>query len=400
MILLLASALAVVWIVLQLSVRIRLCNDLQNVLTDLKTDLQSGPITAFLELSKSRRIGMEGDVAVQSSESGSLECGFDAVFEENRIYADGVFSAKERRLPFSAYLDASVAAVSLPGSEALYYGIVFDSFSEDLQKIPLIHWVISEALIKNWNQTILDMRDRALQLTHIPELPVLFIPDMQELRPFLLAFPANMKYTSIDSGLNALRIVFDMRRENIPEWLKKTLSLDEYPDSLKAECYLGKGRLLLLKIDSILNGAAQRIAIDLTNERLTMLSMDQDDISLQAMLEPSENTFCWSQRGEDKQIIFNQNKVNRTVKVKDTYGNDLLELTETEKGIDAQSQQFEKLIELMYGTGINQRIQIRMCVTPGLDFEKPEFKKLDQWSFEDFLRILDEIGSLIGLHLQ
>ena len=70
---LLASALAVVWIVLQLSVRIRLCNDLQNVLTDLKANLQSGPITALWELSKSRRIRLEGDVAVQGSESGSLE---------------------------------------------------------------------------------------------------------------------------------------------------------------------------------------------------------------------------------------------------------------------------------------------------------------------------------------
>ena len=71
-----------------------------------------------------------------------------------------------------------------------------------------------------------------------------------------------------------------------------------------------------------------------------------------------------------------------------------------ENGISIISEKFEHVLSIFDIQVPVHDLQLSLQIQQGVDFERPQFKNLDKWSFEEFLTFLDGISSLIGFQTE
>ena len=152
----------------------------------------------------------------------------------HRLYVDGTAETADRDLDLSMYLDGDFLAVSSADLlKGAWYGITYDSFSSDIRSIPLLQYVLSDALVSRWDDSLQSIRDQVMKFHASSVSPELSEEDMRALLAGLLLLPGRVSNDQL--RLNGVwtdcrRIDYTADGAQLPELLaeKESVSLSSY----------------------------------------------------------------------------------------------------------------------------------------------------------------------------
>lgn len=394
------------WAVFQVTIRVFLCARLENTLYRIESAYQSSPVQIITTvMNASTHLKTEGAFTFSYSDLGNVKCNFITKTGPNRILAEANISASEIQLPVSVYLDQEAVAITSSLLHDEYYGITFDSFAEDLQKIPMVNWVISDTTQKKWEGALLDFRANTLAYLQFLRIVPISFPDMTTIKPFLMTFPVNVAFKTLqtDQGKQkTLRMAYHISSNNVPKWIDQRFALGiEEAIEVSVICYLTEEELLLAQIAIQHEESAKRICLDLTTSDELKVSLEQEYDLFSAEFGLSEESWSWSQDGQHHDIKIQWNRETGDMLLGNSAKKEAhLKFMDEENGISIISEKFEHVLSIFDIQVPVHDLQLSLQIQQGVDFERPQFKNLDKWSFEDFLTFLDGISSLIGFQTE
>jgi len=352
-----------------------------------------------------------------------------------RLDASGSVTTGGRKLDLSLFVNDSFAAVSSQELvEGKYYGITYDTFSQDIRSNAMLTYLIGGDTISDWENSVVSIRKVMSRSYTIPELTP---EDIRAALYGIITMESQVETREMTLGdqVQKIHIVrFSVTGQEIAdltqgyadklsgELQNLIQELREDPNaSVAAEFYLLKGKIIRLKGELIRSESSRSILAEpgehpesgpvsfsvMTNsqgehsefnissnvtagegpyqERLS-LNLSKNGIRQEIILDYS----CDSENGDLKLALTQEGKKY-----------DLrMRLFPTEKGFRLQTNDFYTLLEVFTG---KDREKSGICT---LDFSKgsgvsevPGYRNFTQWSMEDMLTLLSGFGSLLGLKI-
>ena len=342
----------------------------------------------------------------------------------NQIQASGIATVSDRSLDLSVYLDETFMAVS---SDSLvngdFYGITYDTFSEDLSKIPLLSLVISDDALSRLDSSVQEIQRFMRQDFTQPEVPELSQAPYQELLLGIIMMPCEVGRCDLaleGSNITCQKLDFYTDASQFGQLLTEITdgSFSEKAD-ITASFYLCKRSLVKLSLTVEEGEKALQLSLDLgfnpAENTLTLLINQRSGgqtnaICLTSTLRQEEG--CYAEEWHIK-----KNDVNRTFSYTwDLQNGDMLlktdtspegvecNLSQTEGGFLLVTDEFSRLLESIWSTdkipGFADNLSAcTMEVCKDSQILTPQYKNLSQWSLEDFIELLSGIGSVIGFSI-
>lgn len=336
------------------------------------------------------------------------------------ILAKGTVGYSSEKLALSAYLDHNFIAVSSDDLlQGKYYGITYSTFLQDIRKIPLLSWMIGENLLQKWNNSVLEIQKKVgnePRIPEIPEIPEISETDLQLLKLALAALPVKTErsvLTSEGEEIPCYRISGSVSGTYVTEALQQWIPLNaEEISTVSAAFYIHNNMVRLTEIT--VTAGDKRIELQAeTGEnpsedpvylKLIQVINDQtEEFSLKAsrILDPDIFSERWivTDKEEKYDIAYRWNPETGDLKlIFDGNREYSLNMTESENGLCIQSEHLSALYREVTRGPESQKVYTGTAVIRrGSDFEAPEFRNLDQWSMEDFLILLEGLGTMIGI---
>lgn len=352
-----------------------------------------------------------------------------------QIYADGTVKSGDRLLDISVFLNRDYAAVS---SDTLldsnFYGITYDTFSQDIRGIPLLSFFLGEKLISQWEESV---RDLQRQMTDTRERPQMSLEQMQTMLVGILMLKPKVSSAHMyvsgqerdvhrisfsESGPEIASAAEAYTDEISNEILALLDRLKGDPDSrLNASFFLYEDTIIKLTMEMTVDDELLQL------ELLPGADPAKDDLKLAGIYQTPELLKKWScdlkteyddsRYAENLVIVSVENGIqNRAVLdyAWNRVNGDLhLELTEgerttdvmfnlrgTETGFRLATDQFEDLMNLFRDKKNAGNSACVMHISKGSSITAPEYKNLDQWSAEDLLTLLGGLGGLLGVTIE
>lgn len=398
---------------------------LSEAVTQIETRFQENPLDIL-----QKGIDADGNqrAELELSREDPLfgEICYDMLFlvQPHRLYGEGTAYNGQRDLDLSVYLDTDFMAVSsddlLRGS---YYGIHYDTFPQDIRRIPLLDWMLGENVLSKWENTVHGVQAALAQDVpfSVPQLPQLSAAQRKAASLAALALPLKVeKCTALIQGekLDCHRMVCSLEGEAARKLLQEAL---EVPDTGSAEVrvafYLSEKHLVML--DALITTgergyhASIEFGSDIEKDPILVKYRFSDEnqgtdlvFRMEDKLEGEWHREKWYVSGLQQSPIdlsCSWNTSGQVVLKTDPHGSVSFRLTETEDGFRMDSEDFSKLYEFcMQKTPSSKGNPLKGSITigKGRAFDTPAYKNLDQWSMEDFLILLEGVGSLIGITLR
>lgn len=328
----------------------------------------------------------------------------------HRLCAQGTAGTSDHDLALSMYLDDSFLAVS---SEDLvqgdWYGITYDSFASDIRCIPLLSHVLSESIIRKWDASLRDIQAMMRKDYVIPEFSGLSDKEMQTLLAGILMLQGKVSADQIKTGdawTECRRIDYTVSAEQLPGILpqeggrfslsfylheKSVIRIDfEYlsePDRVNGEIHFG------------VNPASEAISLVLNREK----NGSSSDIRISVSTRNTEGEYIenWIIQKDGIQTAFHYDWYPMSGDLLVSWNNGTsvtLNLAETEAGIRLYTEDCAELLEALNGKECAQiPKQCTITLQKGSGLVTPTYKNLDQWSLDDFWRLLEGAGALLGI---
>jgi hypothetical protein len=348
----------------------------------------------------------------------------------NRIHGSGTVIAGGKALDLSLYLDGDFAAVSSQSLvEGSYYGITYDTFSEDIRSRQFLAALIGDKTISQWEASVSSL-DAAM--SRDMKLPEWNTKDVVSALYGVLALKPRVSRVDTPTGafhavtfqasLQDIAQAADSYRDNIPAVLMNRL--DALKDDPAADAcvkfLLNQGKLV--QIQAELNSASGHTDIFLdmgldpkTSQLNLEINMGTGKDASQTRLEVETASDAEAYR---EKLRFSQRKsnVNRTASVDYVYDlstgeMDLsilrdagkaqlrLNLAGEEDSLTVRSQNAAPLLNLFLVKPMEAPAICTITVSPGREVAVPEYRSLGQWSMEDLFALLAGLGGLLGLKL-
>lgn len=420
-------------IVIRVAPKMVLSKALTNTVSALGTRLEGSPITVLAGgADKSGRNTIDFQLDTVNSLLGDVRYNMTAQTEgtPRRICAEGTVLSNDSTLDLSVYLDANFAAVS---SQSLlggnFYGITYETFSEDIRSMPLLAYMIGEKTIGQWETSVSELQE-AMAKTY--EMPQFSKEDMQAMLAGVLALKAEVSRDTLTWNAQereAHCVTFTAAGPEIAS------AAENYTEELSAELQELVGRLksdpdsALRASFFIYEDVVAKFSCDLTvqDDKLQLellLGEDaaRDDLDIAVIHRTEDSLEKWSvgvsteydevSYGETLTVVRIVDGVqDRTVMDYDwdiASGDMLLDLGDstvrlnlqaTETGFRLSTDQFEALMSAFRDEKKTGNSACTMTVTKGASISTPEYKNFDQWSGDDLLTLLGGLGSLFGLQI-
>lgn len=350
-----------------------------------------------------------------------------------RIQGEGTVVTGGKALDLSLFLDGDFAAVS---SKSLvngnFYGITYDSFSQDIRSRELLAVLIGDKTISQWEASVSDLdaaMSRELKLPELdPEDVVSCLYGVLALKPQVSrvetpAGAAPYAYAvTFRASIQELAQMTEGYREQIPtELMDRVDRLKKDPNAFaKVEYLLSKGDLvqILVELDSVTEydrliltlgndpGTSQLAAELVTkagNENLRIwmeLENVSDEETYQESLRISQT------RNQEKAKLtleydydLSSGEMDLTILRDDKKAQLLLNLKGEGEQLTVISQNVTPFLNLFLKKPLEHPAICTLGLSPGGDVTVPEYRNLDQWSVEDLLELLTGLGGLLGLKL-
>lgn len=343
----------------------------------------------------------------------------------HRYAAKGSVQTSDRMLDLQIYFDDTFMAVS---SDELvkgnYYGITYDTFAADLDSIPLLSLFLKDDVVEELEEAVFQIRDIALREHKIPQLPEISEKDTDLLLAGILALPSKSEKCELKMNgrlISCHRIRYSAKGSQICELLEHIMDTGNADTgSVTADFYLRENKLLMLDINASAgkNTTSLQISFDgsVRSDPITLVwSQGKNGTRSEYSFRVDTNR-SGNQLQEDWEIHIYQNKNSHSIlfsydwdtKSGDmdlTLDNDLsmrLNLTRAKTGFRVQTQDITVLTDYLLGKtreGYRKPVSCEMHVIPGVSFETPQYRNLDDWSLNDFVTLMEGVGALLGISI-
>lgn len=301
----------------------------------------------------------------------------------------------------------AVASDQLTGNQ--WYGIRYDGFAEDISQIPLISWILSEALLNQWESGLNVLRSRFLADLISPQLPVFSREELSRLTFALASMKTQVQSTTITVG-NAPQKC--LRVHCRPGGLLSSLFQTEQ-NNAACTFYLRDGQLILADITGEYEGQQIRFQLEAEGNP----AADPIRILYSCKEEGRDGSFTvrFSTRStggilaESWQISATGQALDFSYRYDPTSGTATLTTGDKEpaalvflskaEGFHIETNDMSRLAALVAVDFPIPDAFSRCAIDaqPGSVPEKPEFITPDAWSTEDLLTLLEGLGSLLNI---
>ncbi len=334
-----------------------------------------------------------------------------------RILGSGTAAAGDRVLDLGLYLDddfAAITSVGLLGGG--YYGITYDTFSQDIRKNGILAFLIGEETLSEWEASMDDLQQTMWNTLELPEFSR---EDLKMAMLGLLALRPEVTRETVDLS-RGMRECFRLRFQVKGELIRTAAEMADMPlpvvlddnSLLTADFYLAEGYVVrccleLTGPDAMaiaLTGDTQPVTdclmldfsrgngehLGLTLNTVSSDKLYTEEITVRKKAEVCTMHYSWNSETGDGQLS-HSGAAGKTVTA--------LNLMPTENGFRIQTDDLDALLAIL-GEGEDKAdTHATLTVTKGSDFAAPDYKNLDQWSMEDVLSLLGGLGGLLGLKL-
>lgn len=340
----------------------------------------------------------------------------------HRLYADGAASTSAGTLDLAMYLDETFLAVSsgelLDGT---YYGITYDTFAEDIRKIPLINFLVSDSMISQWEDSLQEIQK------DIGRSGSMAIPGgasyvgLEETLLEISKLPCTVEACTIQLAEGAVpghRLGFSVGEQQLSQWCAAlTGEVTDQKGSAQVSIFLWKGDVVKLSLVYGADDTAMDVNLDFgqnpTENPLTLEwtlrsngQAEQGSVTISTIRTQGQFQGTWRvQRGDEAETsvtyILDSDTGDLTLTSSAVSEPCYLNLTKTEEGFHMETEDLSKLRQVLLqdDRSSDSKISCAMDVSKGAVVLTPEYKNLDAWSLEDFLILLEGIGSVLGIQL-
>ena len=328
----------------------------------------------------------------------------------NQIQGEGAITGDALSLDVSVYLDDHFMALSsqdLPGDA--YYGITYDTFTQDLESIPLVSFLLPQQTKAGWEQRIEKIESFMNQSRELPEIPNISRKDLQYITLGILALKCDISWENCEVDgfpVSCRKFVYSASGSQISPLVAKLLGVSSVDTgSLQAVFFLNEKVLARVELWAASGEDSVSYCLDLGEN----LSEGSVAFGLTKVLGGETETFSASivPSGEGESRV-------ETVCVNDTAfsyswakeigkislaipGHDTIEayLSSTDAELTIRTSDVPAIL----GTkGTGKSYDCSLVVQKGAEINTPEYKNLDVWSLQDLLVLLEGAGSVLGLY--
>lgn len=393
---------------------------LQETITQLQERFENDPVLLVLNT-----LDPEGkqtvDVKLETEQPYLGKIQYDMVLrtEPHRLSGNGVIRGDQRELNLAVYADVDFTAVS---SDELvsgqYYGITYDTFLQDVQKIPLLTWLTGDVVLQKWNSNVLRIQKSMEEGYPVVQLPVLASDDLLKLLLYVIAAPSDtqeVRITINEEVVDGYKISYSLNDPEILNQLQQIMDLENANSvDTAVDFYLYEKRLVALDLTVETETAKKQICLDLGTDILvepitaTIISEEGSAISrkdIRVETDPEASVFSerWefcSTGREDVSIYYEwePDSGDMLLSINDS---EMIPLkfsgTEDEIRIEADdlTDIFHHIKKYNFENN-KQTVSGSVIVRKGSEITTPVFRNLDQWSMDDFWILMEGLGSLIG----
>lgn len=412
-----AIAAILLWnsVTMYLTPKAVLTSALRDSLEDLEYRFQNSPAQALM---KGYDVQGQNTVQLDLRVSDTLlgDVSYDMLLQidwkKNRITAQGAVETASQSLNLSAYLDKDFAALT---SEELleggYYGITFDTFSEDLRSIPLLTFFLPEETLQSWEASVNKLEAWMNRSVAFPEIPQISQQQLQMITLGILALKCDISEAEVmleNESLHCYQLTYAASGEQVSDILSQILNTPSSDKgSISATFYLFGDSLVKVE----LNGVSGE---DQVNCVLTLgKDPKMDALSLAVVQKQGEISKQFSASVSARQI--GDTGIQEAVCIQDTSftyiwnntngytelflpGKEQIDLIlkEEDKGFCVQTKDFAPL----FGFDSQKAYDCTMHISKGSQITQPEYKNLNTWSFQDLLTLIGGIGSVLGISFE
>lgn len=354
--------------------------------------------------------------------------------QPRRIQGTGTVVAGQKALDLSVYMDGDFAALS---SDSLvkgnYYGIRYDTFSQDVQSRDVLSFLIGDETKAKWEDSVSSLDEF---LSRESKLPKFSKSDIQAALYAVLTLDPRVSTEKIElsgekvkvhtitfraTGQQIAKAAKPYQQELTPQlidWIEEIKNDPEF--FLEAVFYLDRGTLVQLEGNLVASSYSYRLSASLgAPDEKQALALDleiaegEDRKRFELSIENTQNREFYQ---EKISFIHTKNGQKKTYGIDYTY--DLssceMDLSITKDGTESQmrmhlegegdkltitTQNITPLINVFREKPINKTMICTVSIMQGHKIAAPEYKNLDQWSLGDLWTLIKGLGGLIGIDL-
>ena len=350
---------------------------------------------------------------------GAVHYDMQIQMEPHFFYGEGAVQANQLDLDLEIYADTNFMAVSSNDLvSGQYYGITYDTFSQDIRRIPLLTWLIGDPILDSWNSRVLQIQSTMEKGYYTPYFPVLSAEDLTNLTLFFIATPADVSKTTLtvnNKQLEVYQISYELDDPQIQEFLRPFMDTENgAPISSAAVFYIHEKNLIAAEIQASSPNTSKKLrmemGIDISKDPIHAIitteegsSVDQKDITIETNSNNPTFRERWefsSSRLERLLLNYEWNPDSGDMWLQINEGEAIpLNFTGTENGIKLEAANFVPLFHYMQPGKLSnnqETISGTITVSRGNTIDVPPYKNLDHWSLDDLLVLLESVGGLLG----
>lgn len=385
---------AAVWafqdtLVMYIAPQIPLSRALESTVVRLDEQIRESPLPIVLRgYDEDGRMGIHAELSDNDVPIGTLQIQSD--LEGGQMQLRGAFPEGSRLPSLELYANRDFVAIT---SDTLlrggYYGITYETFSQDLQSIPLASLLISPQLRGEWEASVRDLQEKMNQAVSLPAIPQM---KLEELRPALLGlWVLRPEVRTVRLDEICWEVSYQVTGETARFLWQKILKAPYTGrEEIRLTFYLRQNELVQIAFSGTAGERQMKCALKCSTDALSLDVQQADQgLSLASVQEGewTRCTICVSGKTYACQWQSQSGDLLLSLPGKEDIA---LNLSPAEQGFHVRSNDLGTLMD----SKLFRDSTWDVTVVKGTEVTAPPYKNMDQWSFEDLLILLNGVWSV------
>ncbi len=321
-----------------------------------------------------------------------------------RVLAQGTASAAGKTLDLSFYADTRTLALSSEDLvRGLWFGLDYDSFSQDLERFPLLNLLLPKKTVEGWNESLQSLQGRLEKGWQLPDLTAWSSQDLRKAVMGLLLLPGQVSEQSLTRDgeeVSCYRVRYEATGE--------LLSLAGLDPAGQAElCFYLRDRVILGIQGSLRTGSevfslevwlgqdAENDPLDMTLEQTANGRYSRFQARIETLQQNGLYEETWTlSGGSSLRYVWDPDTGELTFF---TDGKEARALLQAEDGtLTLETGDLGAWLAFS-GETPRREMPCTLRLSRGGEVPNQICKKMDQWSLEDLGLLLTGIGGLLGI---
>lgn len=404
-----------------------LTNAISRAFSQLDARFQKDPLLKLADAyDPDGKYTIEVSTKPDSGEEKSYDANIQVDTQNRRISGACSILSTPQPMNISVYLDPDFMAISTgEAAPSEYYGITYNTFDSDIQKVPLLNMLVSESLITHWGSSIRSVHDAFVQMGNTSlQIPQITRKDLKGLLLGAAALPCRTQRADITvqkKPLTCKKLIYEIGEEGANGILAQLTGKRPSTNSaLMLSMFLYQDTLVRAVLTGTDGSVPFQYCLDLgtdpaQNPLLLQGSYgDLRSFSVMITTQSGENQYIESWdiqttaqgKEADHSFAFDWTPQTETMRLRTKNLSAPLPIILRKEGTQLHLET-ENLTALLKAIGIDSEyfsmgdsMLAAINISHGSEINVPPYKNLDAWSMEDFLTLLGEIGPMIGIKLE